>query len=62
MNVKRNNKSNDMIRNKINEKHKFINKLKHQTLNLLHNHSGIVYVCFVLFVVCLYICVCECLL
>ena len=30
--------------------------------NTLHNQSGIVCVCFVLFIVCLYICVCGCLL
>ena len=28
----------------------------------IQNNSVIVHVCFVLFIVCLYICVCECLL
>ena len=57
MNVKRNNKSNDVIHNKIHEKHRFKNKSI-----TIHNQSSIVYACFVLFVVCLYICICDCVL
>jgi hypothetical protein len=53
-----------MIHDNIHEKHKFIKqtwKLNIKSITI-HNQSGIVYVCFVLLIFCLYICVCECLL
>jgi len=51
-----------VIHNKIHEKHIFLKNQSSIKSITLHNQSGIVCVCFVLFIVCLYFCVCECLL